>query len=55
MIKYADSWETHIFHTSFFNMDFSLIMKLTHTKTAIHVAETHKEGRVSLKIPMMHC
>ena len=35
--NYAENTQTHIFHIDFFNMDISLIMKLTSMKTAIHV------------------
>ena len=42
LLKYAENWETHIFHIYFCNMDFfSHVMKLTIVKVAIHVAETH--------------
>ena len=46
-LEYAENLEIHIFHMDFFNMDFSLIMKLTGMKIAMYVAETHWEGRVS--------
>ena len=38
------------FTNVFFNIDFPLIMELTGMNTAMHVAETHWEGRVSLKL-----
>ena len=46
-IKCAENWEKQISHKHFFNMDISLIMKITGMKIAIHVAETRLEGRVS--------
>ena len=46
-MEYAKNWEIHIFRIYFFNMDFLLIMKLTGMKTAMYVAGTHCEGRVS--------
>ena len=46
-LEYAENWKIHIFHIYILNMDFSLIMKHTGMKTAMHVAETHWEGRVS--------
>ena len=44
------SWETNIFLISFLNKDILLIIKFTRMKTAIHVAETHYEGRVSQNV-----
>ena len=41
LLKYAEKWETHVFHIYFLNMDISLLMKLTLIKIAIHVAEIH--------------
>ena len=43
----AKDSEKHIFHIYFLNMDISLIMTITGMEIAIHVAETHLEGRVS--------
>ena len=34
-------------HIYFFNMDISLIINITGMRIAIHLAETHLEGRVS--------
>ena len=44
---YAENLERHVFHMYFFNMVTLLVMKLTIMQIAIHVAETHWEGRVS--------
>ena len=46
-LKCAENCEKLIFHMYFFNMDISLIMKMTGMKIAIHVAEIRWEGRVS--------
>ena len=46
-MEYAENWKIHIFHIYFFNLDFSLIMKLTGMTIAMHVAETYLEGKVS--------
>ena len=37
----------HVFHIHFFNMDISLVIKVTIMKIDLHVAEIHCEGRVS--------
>ena len=39
--------EENIFHTHFFNMDISLVIKLIIMKIAKHVPEIHWEGRMS--------
>ena len=49
-LKYAENKKILIFHIYFLNMDISLIMRLTCMKTAMHVPETHLEGRVSQNI-----
>ena len=41
------------FHIYFVNVDFSPIMKFTGMKTAMHVAETHCEGRVSQNVDVV--
>ena len=46
-LKYAENRKILIFHIYILNMDISLTMRLTCLKTAIHVHETHLEGRVS--------
>ena len=45
--RYAENWETHVFHIHFLNMDIALVIKVTNMKIAIHVAEIHCDGGVS--------
>ena len=47
MFKYAANRKILIFHTYFFNMDNSLIMRHICLKNAINVLQTHLEGWVS--------
>ena len=46
-LKYAENRKILIFHIYFLNKHISLNIRLTSFKTAIHVSETHLEGRVS--------
>ena len=46
-LKYAENKNILIFLIYFFNKDISLDMRLTCLKMAMHVYETHFEGRVS--------
>ena len=46
-LKYTENRKIHIFHIYFLNKHFSLNIRLTCLRTAIHVSETHLEGRVS--------
>ena len=46
-LKYAENRKILIFHIYFLNKHISLNIRLTCLKTAIHVSETHLEGRVS--------
>ena len=46
-LKYAENREILILHIYFLNMDISLTMRLICLETAIHVLDTHLEGKVS--------
>ena len=46
-LKYAENRKILIFHIYFLNKHISLNIRLTCLTTAIHVSETHLEGRVS--------
>ena len=47
LLKYAENKKILIFLIYFLNKDISLDMRLTYLKMAMHVYETHLEGRVS--------
>ena len=50
LLKYAENKKILIFLIYFLNKDISLDMRLTCLKMAMHVYETHLEGRVSQNV-----
>ena len=50
MLKHAEKRKIHIFHKYYFNMDISLIMRLTCLKIVILVLRIHLEGGVSQNV-----